>query len=71
MTPTFPLLGPLGLLPAPTKWRIVFGELDRGPVRCPRLPTTRSSSGGSPRSARHIQTMLDRGVEQRAIVWLG
>ena len=26
VTPTFPLLGPLGLLPAPTKWTIVFGE---------------------------------------------
>jgi 1-acyl-sn-glycerol-3-phosphate acyltransferase len=26
ITPTFPLLGPLGLVPAPTKWRIHFGE---------------------------------------------
>lgn len=26
ITPTFPLLGPFGLIPAPTKWRIVFGE---------------------------------------------
>ena len=26
VTPTFPLLGPLGLLPAPTKWKMVFGE---------------------------------------------
>lgn len=25
VTPTFPLLGPLGLIPFPTKWRIVFG----------------------------------------------
>ena len=25
VTPTFPLLGPLGLLPAPTKWAITFG----------------------------------------------
>jgi 1-acyl-sn-glycerol-3-phosphate acyltransferase len=25
ITPTFPWLGPLGLLPAPTKWRIHFG----------------------------------------------
>lgn len=25
VTPTFPLLGPLGLLPAPTKWSIAFG----------------------------------------------
>jgi 1-acyl-sn-glycerol-3-phosphate acyltransferase len=26
VTPTFPLLGPLGLLPLPTKWYIRFGE---------------------------------------------
>jgi 1-acyl-sn-glycerol-3-phosphate acyltransferase len=26
ITPTFPALGPLGLLPAPTKWKIRFGE---------------------------------------------
>jgi 1-acyl-sn-glycerol-3-phosphate acyltransferase len=26
VTPTFPLLGPLGLLPLPSKWFIVFGE---------------------------------------------
>ena len=26
ITPTFPLLGPLGLIPLPSKWRIEFGE---------------------------------------------
>ena len=26
VTPTFPLLGPLGLLPLPSKWIIEFGE---------------------------------------------
>jgi 1-acyl-sn-glycerol-3-phosphate acyltransferase len=26
VTPTFPLLGPLGLLPLPSRWRIVVGE---------------------------------------------
>ncbi len=26
ITPTFPLLGPLGLLPLPSKWIIEFGE---------------------------------------------
>jgi 1-acyl-sn-glycerol-3-phosphate acyltransferase len=31
ITPTFPLLGPLGLLPVPTKWTIRFGE----PIRVP------------------------------------
>jgi 1-acyl-sn-glycerol-3-phosphate acyltransferase len=26
ITPTFPLLGPLGLIPLPSKWHIEFGE---------------------------------------------
>jgi 1-acyl-sn-glycerol-3-phosphate acyltransferase len=26
ITPTFPLLGPLGAIPLPSKWRIAFGE---------------------------------------------
>jgi len=33
ITPTFPLLGPLGLLPVPTKWTIQFGPaIHCGPV---------------------------------------
>lgn len=37
ITPTFPFLGPLGLLPLPTKWRIEIGApLPAGPVDpCP------------------------------------
>ena len=26
ITPTFPLLGPLGAVPLPSRWRIEFGE---------------------------------------------
>jgi 1-acyl-sn-glycerol-3-phosphate acyltransferase len=26
LTPTFPWLGPLGLIPLPTKWKIIFGK---------------------------------------------
>jgi hypothetical protein len=26
ITPTFPWLGPLGLVPLPTKWYLIFGE---------------------------------------------
>jgi 1-acyl-sn-glycerol-3-phosphate acyltransferase len=33
ITPTFPLLGPLGLLPIPTKWTIQIGE----PIRVPAV----------------------------------
>ena len=33
ITPTFPLLGPLGAIPLPSKWRIEFGE----PIRTDRF----------------------------------
>ncbi|HEY3500347.1 MAG TPA: 1-acyl-sn-glycerol-3-phosphate acyltransferase [Polyangiaceae bacterium] len=72
VTPTFPLLGPLGLVPAPSRWRIEFGEpisLDNyGPesaedhVLVGRL---------SERVRATIQGMLDRGVRERRSVWFG
>jgi 1-acyl-sn-glycerol-3-phosphate acyltransferase len=34
VTPTFPLLGPLGLVPLPSKWVIEFGE----PIRTDAYP---------------------------------
>ncbi|HEY6724049.1 MAG TPA: lysophospholipid acyltransferase family protein [Polyangiaceae bacterium] len=72
VTPTFPLLGPLGLLPAPTKWKIIFGEpLDfeqYGPadandhVLVGRLSEQVQSA---------IRDMLARGLAERNGVWLG
>ncbi|HLV21198.1 MAG TPA: lysophospholipid acyltransferase family protein [Polyangiaceae bacterium] len=72
VTPTFPWLGPLGLLPAPTKWKIVFGQplhLDKyGPaaaddhVLVARLAEQVRSS---------IQGLLDRGLRHRQSVWFG
>lgn len=72
VTPTFPLLGPLGLVPAPTKWEIHFGE-----------PMDLSSHGRdaaddellvgklSERVRATIQGMLDRAVGARKSVFFG
>jgi 1-acyl-sn-glycerol-3-phosphate acyltransferase len=72
VTPTFPLLGPLGLLPAPTKWTIEFGE-----------PVDFSGHGVhgaddellvgrlAERVRATIQGMLDRGVGNRKSVFFG
>lgn len=72
VTPTFPALGPLGLMPAPTKWKIRFGE-----------PFTWSGYGTesadddilvgrlSERVRTSIQTMLDQMVHQRRSIWFG
>jgi 1-acyl-sn-glycerol-3-phosphate acyltransferase len=72
VTPTFPALGPLGLLPAPTKWQIHFGE-----------PIDFSSHGRdaaddellvgklAERVRATIQGMLDRAVGARRSVFFG
>jgi len=72
VTPTFPALGLLGLMPAPTKWRIRFGE-----------PLTWSNYGPdaadddilvgrlAERVRASIQSMLDRMLEERRSIWLG
>jgi 1-acyl-sn-glycerol-3-phosphate acyltransferase len=72
VTPTFPLLGPVGLLPAPTKWRITFGEpmslVEYGKeaaddeILVGRLAEQVRST---------IQGMLDRAVADRRSVWTG
>jgi 1-acyl-sn-glycerol-3-phosphate acyltransferase len=72
VTPTFPLLGPAGLLPAPTKWKIMFGE-----------PVTFEGYGKeaaddeilvgrlAERVRGAIQGMLDRSIGERRSVWFG
>ena len=59
ITPTFPLLGPLGLVPLPSKWFIEFGEPVPTDATRPVRPTTRCWSSTSPtRSAQTIQQGL-------------
>jgi 1-acyl-sn-glycerol-3-phosphate acyltransferase len=72
VTPTFPWLGPAGLIPAPTKWRVTFGE----PIQFSEYDSTAAEDhvlvgrlAERVRSA--IQQMLDRMVAQRRSVWTG
>jgi 1-acyl-sn-glycerol-3-phosphate acyltransferase len=72
VTPTFPWLGPLGLVPAPTKWSITFGapiRLDEhGPEAAEdALLVTRLAD----RVRGQIQIALDDGIARRKSVWLG
>lgn len=69
-TPTFPWLGPLGLVPLPSKWRIVFGR----PVRFDRF--TAADAEREALVARHtkrirdaIQEMIDIELAKRRSVW--
>ena len=72
VTPTFPLLGPLGLLPLPTKWKILFGSIVRWNEYGPEAADDEMLVGRLAEQVRgEIQSMLDRAVKQRASVWLG
>ena len=51
ITPTFPWLGPLGLLPVPTKWTIQIGA--------PIAPPQPGDEDGTPRVAERVRSVID------------
>ncbi|HVU02735.1 MAG TPA: 1-acyl-sn-glycerol-3-phosphate acyltransferase [Polyangiaceae bacterium] len=72
VTPTFPFLGPLGLVPAPTKWTIRFGA----PIRFDDLEVGTDSDpvvvGRLAEQVRKdIQGLLDGALASRKSVWFG
>jgi 1-acyl-sn-glycerol-3-phosphate acyltransferase len=72
ITPTFPLLGPLGVVPLPTKWSIDFGdpvdlseygpEAATDPILVNRL---------SQQVRETVQSMIDGRVARRRSIWFG
>ena len=72
ITPTFPLLGPAGLLPAPTKWRIMFGDPLDLSAHGPEAADDEILVGKLAERVRaSIQGMLDRAVSARKSVFFG
>lgn len=70
VTPLFPLLGPLGLVPLPTKWHIHFGEpvrTDRAAPGADRDETAVADTADHVRDT--IQATLDRLVADRPSVF--
>jgi len=72
ITPTFPLLGPAGLLPAPTKWKIFFGD----PIALDDYPPASADDEIlvgrlTERVRAEIQAMLDHAVAARRSIWFG
>ncbi|MGZ3420248.1 MAG: lysophospholipid acyltransferase family protein [Polyangiales bacterium] len=72
VTPTFPFLGPLGLVPAPTKWIVEFGapiDLDGHGAEAAEdaLLVNRLTE----RVRATIQKTVDTNVERRKSVWFG
>ena len=72
ITPTFPALGPLGLLPAPTKWKVVFGEpLDFGAYGPEAADDDLLVGRLAERVRATIQSMLDQTLAGRRSIWFG
>jgi len=72
VTPTFPLLGPAGLIPAPTKWKIVFGEpIDISSYGAEAAEDEILVTRLAERVRATIQAMLDRALGERKSVWFG
>ncbi len=72
VTPTFPLLGPLGLAPAPSKWTIEFGEPIQFDKHGPEAADDALLVGRLAERVRGaIQKTLDARVSERKSVWLG
>lgn len=72
VTPTFPLLGPAGLMPAPTKWSIRFGE----PIELAGYGADAADDqilvGQLAEQVRTtIQDMVDAGISRRESVFFG
>jgi 1-acyl-sn-glycerol-3-phosphate acyltransferase len=70
VTPTFPLLGPLGLLPLPSKWSIHFGE----PVPTEHLGVEAAEdellvSRMTEELRAEIQREVNAGLKRRLSVW--
>jgi len=73
VTPTFPFLGPLGLVPLPTKWMLRFGKpIDYATQYGARAADDRilvNKLGETVRSA--IQEMIDEALSQRKSILFG
>ncbi|HXV36583.1 MAG TPA: lysophospholipid acyltransferase family protein [Myxococcota bacterium] len=72
VTPTFPLFGPLGLLPLPTKWLIRIGE----PIPVDHLAPDAALdelliSRMNEELRSRIQLLVDAGLADRSSVWEG
>lgn len=72
ITATFPWLGPFGLVPAPTRWTILFGEPFNfdgyGPEAADDLVLVGRLSD---RVQRSIEELIAQGLRERKSVWLG
>ncbi len=71
ITPTFPALGPLGVVPLPSKWSIAFAEpieVARHGARGANDPILVARLSEQVRAT--VQKMLDRRLKRRRSIWV-
>lgn len=72
VSPTFPLLGPLGFVPLPSRWRIRFGEPISTEAYRPEDAGNDFLVNQLKEKVRGtIQTMIDEELTERRSVWFG
>jgi 1-acyl-sn-glycerol-3-phosphate acyltransferase len=71
ITPTFPWLGPIGLLPAPTRWLIDIGPAFLTGHESARADDPLYIAQLTARLRNTLQQRLDRLVSQRKSTWFG
>lgn len=70
-TPTFPWLGPLGMVPLPSKWKIMFSRPHRFDRFKPSDADKKRLVDAHANDIRdEIQDMLDEALSKRANVWV-
>jgi 1-acyl-sn-glycerol-3-phosphate acyltransferase len=72
VSPTWPLLGPLGLVPLPSKWQIRFGEPIPSDAYRPEDADNEFLVNQLKEKVRAtIQTMIDDALAERRSIWFG
>ncbi|OGQ65727.1 MAG: hypothetical protein A3F89_00200 [Deltaproteobacteria bacterium RIFCSPLOWO2_12_FULL_50_11] len=72
ITPTLPALGPLGLIPLPSKWSIIFGEpIDFSQYGPSAINDNLLVNKLSEMVREKIQDMIMEGLKNRRSIWFG
>ena len=72
LRPTFPVLGLFGLVPAPTKWKMRFGEMIRFDQYGPEAADDEILVGRLTERVRMtIQGIIDQTLAERKSIWFG
>ena len=72
ITPTFPWLGLLGLIPLPTRWTILFGDpIDLSQYKPEHAEDRLLVNKLSEQVRTRIQEMIFEGLAQRRSIWFG